>query len=57
MLEHRRGRPISRVHEQFEARIRSLAKSDPAAFEAALKEGQRLPTDDAIRDALDTEAP
>jgi predicted ATPase/class 3 adenylate cyclase len=56
-LEQQRGRPISRVRDQFEARIGSLAKSDPAAFEAAVEEGHRLPTDEAIREALDAEVP
>jgi predicted ATPase len=56
-LEQQRGRQISRVRDQFEARIRSLAKSDPAAFEAAVEEGHRLPTDEAIQEALDAEVP
>jgi MalT-like TPR region len=56
-LEQQQGRPISRVRDQFEARIRSLAKSDPAAFEAAVEEGHRLPTDEAVQEAIDAEVP
>jgi tetratricopeptide (TPR) repeat protein len=56
-LEQQRSRPISRVRDQYEARIRSLAKVDPAAFEAAVEEGHRLPTNEAIREALDAEVP
>ena len=55
-LEQQRGRPMSPARDELEARIRALAKSDPAAFEAAVEEGHRLPTEDAVREALGTEA-